>query len=99
MKQAPRSWFNKLKTALLSWNFIVSTSDSSLFIRHSGKDVLFLLVYVDDILLSGNNSNLIQQTIAKLNSVFALKNLGNVGYFLGFEAYRDGTGLYLTQAK
>lgn len=61
--------------------------------------MLFLLVYVDDIRTSGNNSALISHTISLLNTSFALKTLGSVNYFLGFKAFRDSNRLYLTQSK
>ncbi|KAL5838605.1 hypothetical protein ACOSQ3_015774 [Xanthoceras sorbifolium] len=99
LKQAPRSWFHKLQAALLSWGFVNSASDVSLFIHREGAKVIFLLVYVDDILLTGTDSYQIQQLISKLNATFALKNLGSVSYFLGFETHRDVSGLFLTQTK
>ncbi|KAK1568674.1 hypothetical protein Q3G72_027410 [Acer saccharum] len=86
-----------LPSHLLSANLIKPYS--SLFILKSGNDILYLLVYMDDILIFGNNSTLIQHIIAKLNNKFALKTLGSVSYFLGFEAYMDSTSLFLTQAK
>ncbi|KAK0599011.1 hypothetical protein LWI29_001530 [Acer saccharum] len=99
LKQAPRSWFQKLKTALVDWGFHGSTLDSSLFIKHSSNDVLYLLVYVDDILIAGNNAKSVSLTISHLNKVFAFKTLVSVNYFLGFEAHRDATSIYLTQSK
>ena len=99
LKQAPRAWFHKLKGALIEWGFHSSSSDVSFFIKRSGTDVIFLLVYVDDILITGSNESHIKTTISALNSKFALKDLGAVNYFLGFEAYRDASGIYLTQTK
>ncbi|KAL5804239.1 hypothetical protein ACOSQ3_031039 [Xanthoceras sorbifolium] len=99
LKQAPRAWFHKLKHALLGWGFTNATSDVSLFIKHVNSNVLFLLVYVDDILITGSSPALTSRTIAELQSVFALKVLGSVDYFLGFEASRSSAGIYLTQSK
>ena len=61
--------------------------------------MVLLLVYVDDILIIGENSADIQQVISDLNTQFALKTLGSVSYFLGFEAVRDSSGLHLSQFK
>jgi len=58
-----------------------------------------MLVYVDDILITGSNSAALRDCIADLDRSFALKTLGSVNYFLGFEVYRDHTGLYLNQSK
>ena len=61
--------------------------------------MIFLLVYVDDILITGNNSTLIKQVMDDLNKTSALKTLGSVGYFLGFEVHRVKSGILLTQSK
>lgn len=85
-----------------TWSFLESNEelDSSLFFCRKQGKLLLVLVYVDDILLIGKDFQLIQQLASDLNSQFALKVLGPVNYFLGFEAYnRDATGLYLTQTK
>ena len=58
--------------------------------------MLFVLVYVDDILVTGSDSTALHACIQDLDTYFALKTLGSVNYFLGFEAYRDPTGIYLT---
>ena len=61
--------------------------------------MLLILIYVDDILIIGADQVQVDQLISNLNKSFVLKTLGSVSYFLGFEAYRDSTGLYLTQHK
>ena len=99
LKQAPRAWFGKLKQALLSWGFKGSVSDSSLFVFDHKGDMIFLLVYVDDILITGNNPTFIKKVMKDLNKTFAFKTLGSVGYFLGFEVHRDKNGIILTQSK
>ncbi|KAL5544702.1 hypothetical protein UlMin_008486 [Ulmus minor] len=58
-----------------------------------------VLIYVDDIIVTGNNSENLNQFISKLNKSLALKDLGDLHYFLGIEVYRDEIGLYLTQTK
>ncbi|KAL5756289.1 hypothetical protein ACOSQ2_021035 [Xanthoceras sorbifolium] len=99
LKQAPRNWFHKLKSALVDWKFVNSTSDVSLFIKKVGVKVVYVLIYVDDILITGNDPSLIHTTVNFLNSKFALKTLGQVHYFLGFETFRNSDGIYLTQTK
>ncbi|RVW52182.1 Retrovirus-related Pol polyprotein from transposon RE1 [Vitis vinifera] len=97
--KAPRAWFHKLREALHTWGFISSTLDTSLFIYKHNDNFLLLLVYVDDLLITGNNAPLIQTLIQDLHNRFALKDLGLVKDFLGFEALRITTGLHLTQSK
>jgi len=85
--------------ALQSWGFSRATSNASLFIKRTSDYVLFILVYVDDMLLTGSDSMALKSCIADLDTHFALKTLSLVNYFLGFEAFRDTSGLYLTQSK
>ncbi|KAL5855596.1 hypothetical protein ACOSQ4_005398 [Xanthoceras sorbifolium] len=99
LKQAPRAWFSKLRGALLGWGFINSRSNVNLFYKTVGSHLLLLLVYVDDILITGSSSALIHKLISDFNSTFALKTLGSVNYFLGFEVLKNSSGLLLTQTK
>ena len=99
LKQAARAWFEKLKGALLSCGFQNSVSDSSLFYSRKNDNLLLLLVYVDDILITGDYQADIQQLIKDLHHQFALKALGPVSYFLGFEVLRTPVGLHLNQSK
>lgn len=59
LKQAPRTWFDKFSSFLLEFGFQCSFSDSSLFIYHRGSNVIYLLLYVDDMILTGNNEALL----------------------------------------
>jgi hypothetical protein len=85
LKQAPRAWFDSLKNALLSWGFQNTKSDSSLFTLRGTDRITFLLIYVDDIIVTGNNTKFLEAFIKQLNTVFSLKDLGHLHYFLGIE--------------
>ena len=85
LKQAPRAWFQRLSSALLQWGFHSSRTDSSMFIHFGNSSTLIVLIYVDDIIIIGSSSTQISSLIAKLNSVFALRDLGKLSYFLGLE--------------
>ncbi|KAF7802424.1 Copia protein [Senna tora] len=74
-------------------------SDVSLFYRRTLNIGAFILVYVDDIPITSNDSAFLKEFTCKLNSTFALKDLGSLYYFLGIEVYRDATGFHLSQAK
>ncbi|KAH9682071.1 retrovirus-related pol polyprotein from transposon RE2 [Citrus sinensis] len=99
LKQAPRSWYDRLKGSLLQWGFQTSRSDTSLFLKHTGSDVLVILIYVDDILVTGSSSAQIEGIITLLGSEFALKDLGDFNYFLGLEVTPSSAGLHLSQTK
>lgn len=85
LKQAPRSWFHRLSTFLLSNGFSCSRADTSLFIYKRGSCIMYLLVYVDDLLLTGNHDGMIKSFITLLHNQFAIKDLGKLNYFLGLE--------------
>ena len=99
LKQAPRAWFDRLKTALLDWGFTNSMSDSSLFFCRVNDKLLLVLVYVDDILITDEDPTMVSKLITDLDSQFSLKTLGPVSYFLGIEACRTLRGLILNQKK
>ena len=99
LKQAPRAWFEKLYDALISFGFVSTKSDQSLFVRITPQSTLFVLVYVDDILLTGNDVRAIQGLITQLNGMFSLKDLGEIDYFLGIQVKHTESGLHLSQTK
>ena len=85
LKQALRAWFDKLY--------------QSLFIQVNYEWSLFVLVYVDDILVIGSDQSALQSLIQKLNSLFALKDLGEVDYFLRIQVKMTQRGIHLCQKK
>ncbi|CAH9079543.1 unnamed protein product [Cuscuta epithymum] len=99
LKQAPRCWFAKLVTALKSYGFLQSYADYSLFTLTRGHTQLNVLVYVDDLLIAGNDSAAISSFKSYLNTCFHMKDLGILKYFLGIEVARSPSGIFLTQRK
>jgi len=99
LKQALRAWYKWLSDFLLSIGFRTSKVDTFLFILNVNHDICYLLVYMDDILLTGSNSTLIQRLITLLSSEFKLWNLGTAHYFLGIEVTPANMGLMFNQHK
>ena len=99
LKQAPRAWFDHLKLTLYQKGFQNSVSDSSLFFHCKDGSLMFLLVDVDDLWITGDDPAAIQHLIHELNRSFALKTPRSVRYFLGFEVERTSTVLHLQQSK
>ncbi|KAH0706549.1 hypothetical protein KY289_011625 [Solanum tuberosum] len=97
LKQAPREWYNALTSYLSSIGFVKSKSDASLLVRHGPGDTLFVLIYVDDIIVNGSNTFSVNQVITSLASQFSINDLGNRHYFLGVEVLHSSGGLILTQ--
>ncbi|CAM8998803.1 unnamed protein product [Rhodiola kirilowii] len=99
LKQAPRCWFSKLATALKVYGFTQSKSDYSLFSLVRDGMQLYVLVYVDDLLVGGNDSGAIHRFKEYLSECFRMKDLGALKYFLGIEVARSFEGFYLSQRK
>jgi hypothetical protein len=76
LKQAPRAWYSRFTTYLTSIGFVEAKSDTSLFIYRRGEDLVYLLLYVDDIVLTASTADLLQRTIITLQREFAMKDLG-----------------------
>ncbi|KAH9745735.1 retrovirus-related pol polyprotein from transposon RE2 [Citrus sinensis] len=99
LKQAPRAWYDKLKHCLTTWHFYKSKVDTYLFIKHDTKGLIIVLIYVDDILVTSLDSSVLEEFVAKLSKVFALKDLGLLAYFLGVEVCYTHHGMHLSQTK
>ncbi|KAJ9548514.1 hypothetical protein OSB04_021057 [Centaurea solstitialis] len=99
LKQAPRAWFQRLSMALFSIGFKGSKTDPSLFIYSSQGTILYMLVYVDDIIITGNNDVAINAVVNRLRTTFAIKDLGPLHYFLGIEIVPTGKDVILSQKK
>ena len=97
LKQAPWAWFDRFSTQLLHMGFEASLANSSLFILKQGKVLVYLLVYVDDIVLTGNHPDFLTSLIKQLSQAFELKDLGPFHYFLGLHITRTSKGLFLSQ--
>jgi histone deacetylase 1/2 len=77
LKQAPRAWYTHLSDFLLSIGFLASKVDTSLFILSDGTKTFYLLVYVNNILLTGSNSSMLHRLIQLLSSYLKLRDLGS----------------------
>ncbi|KAM0001405.1 putative RNA-directed DNA polymerase [Helianthus debilis subsp. tardiflorus] len=99
LKQAPRAWFQRLSAALCQLGFSGSKTDPSLFIMKSRGTLVYVLVYVDDIIVTGNNNKAVNDVISRLSTSFAVKDLGDLHYFLGIEIIPHGRNIILSQRK
>jgi len=97
LKQAPRAWYQRFAIYLTSLGFSSSKTDSSLFVYHRGQDTIYLLLYVDDIILTASSSRLVTSVISRLSSEFPMSDLGPLSFFLGISASRSSSGLFLSQ--
>ena len=99
LKQAPWAWFHRFSTFLLQFGFHCSCANPYLFVYQRKVSTLYLLIYVDDIVLTGSNPCLLKDFIACLSNEFAMKDLSDLHYFLGIEVHHTPQGLFLSQSK
>jgi Reverse transcriptase (RNA-dependent DNA polymerase) len=97
LKQSPRAWYGKLSSYLISCD--VSSADHSLFSKIDNNCIIIILVYVDDIIITGNNLEEIKRVKEKLKQNFDIKDLGLLKYFLGIEIAHSPKGLFISQRK
>ncbi|GKF02774.1 retrovirus-related pol polyprotein from transposon TNT 1-94 [Tanacetum coccineum] len=89
LKQAPRTWYHLLSSFLLSLKFTKGTVDPTLFVRHEGKDILLVQIYVDDIILASKI----------MCSKFQMSMMGKLSFFLGLQISQSPIGIFLNQSK
>ncbi|KAK1628251.1 hypothetical protein QYE76_002566 [Lolium multiflorum] len=99
LKQAPRAWYQRIAAFLHQLGFRSTRSDASLFVYNNGATTAYLLLYVDDIILTASSTDLLRQLTERLRAEFALKDLGPLHYFLGIEVVRRTDGFFLHQRK
>ena len=100
LKQSPRAWFGTFAKVMIANGYKQSKGDHTLFIKHSiSGGVTALIVYVNDIIMTGNDEkekNTLKQCLAK---EFEIKYLGKLKYFLGIEVARSKQGIFISQQK
>ncbi|XP_019230633.1 PREDICTED: uncharacterized protein LOC109211548 [Nicotiana attenuata] len=99
LKHASRQWNIKLTDALIGEGYLQSAYNHSLFTKKTDADLVIILVYVDDLLITGSNTTLVEEAKATLHKHFKLKDLGELRYFLGIELMRSDKGIVLNQRK
>ena len=87
-------WFDKLKTCRIATGFLSSKADCSLFVKFSSHYCLYVLFYVNDILITRSDATVIDQLVLQLHNTFALKDLGPLNFFLGIKVHRSNDGNY-----
>lgn len=99
LKQASWQWNYKLASSLCSKGYTHSDSDYSLFHRQKGDSLVFVAIYVDDIILTGTDLDEITSLKTFLHDQFKIKDLGKLHYFLGLEILYRHDGALISQRK
>lgn len=99
LKQASRQWFTTLSHAISQLGFKQSAADHTLYVKKTSTSFTALLLYVDDVLLTGNDMSEINSVKQSLHAQFKIKDIGEAKFFLGLEIARSAAGIVLNQRK
>jgi hypothetical protein len=99
LKQAPCAWYHCFTSYLVSLGFMEAKSDTSMFVYRRGADTAYILLYVDDIVITASSPKLLQRTTTALQQQFAMKDLGPLHRFLGVLLEQRSDGLFLHQRQ
>lgn len=98
-KQAPQAWYSRLGHKLQDPGFTPSEADTSLFYYSKGGHTIFMLVYVDDIIVASSSKDVASALLGHLKKDFAIKDMGDLHHFLRIEVKRSKGELLLTQER
>ncbi|CAL9017884.1 unnamed protein product [Prunus brigantina] len=93
LKQSPRAWFGRFTKSMKFFGYTQSNADHTLFLKRDGKKLTALIVYVDDIVVTGNDTGEQLKLQKYLSQEFEMKDLGDLKYFLGIEVARSANGI------
>ncbi|RVW36637.1 Retrovirus-related Pol polyprotein from transposon RE1 [Vitis vinifera] len=99
LKQSPRAWFGRFTKSMRAFGYHQSNSDHTLFLKKQHGKITALIVYVDDMVVTGNDPEERKVLQNYLSREFEMKDLGPLKYFLGIEVSRSSEGIFLSQRK
>ncbi|KAJ9560782.1 hypothetical protein OSB04_005942 [Centaurea solstitialis] len=99
LKQAPRAWYETLTDYLLGVGYKKGTIDPTLFLKRSGKDLIIVQIYVDDIIFASTKPEMCQEFENTMKSQFQMSMMGELTFFLGLQVRQRPDGIFINQAK
>eukprot|EP00253_Pinus_taeda_P030504 PITA_30504 len=99
LKQAPWALYAKMDSFLLESSFSRCHSNNIFYTKKVGKSLIILVLYVDDLILTGNDPNLINHVKSSLKKKFEMTDLGHLHYFLGLQVLQSKEGISFSQSK
>ncbi|GAU47849.1 hypothetical protein TSUD_404260 [Trifolium subterraneum] len=99
LKQSPRAWFGRFTKSMKTFGYSQSNADHTLFLKRQQGKITAIIVYVDDMVVTGNDVEERTALQSYLSKEFEMKDLGPLKYFLGIEVSRSTEGIFLSQRK
>lgn len=100
LKQSPRAWFDRFSKVIKEFGYVQGQADHTLFVKHAENEkITILIVYVDDIIVTGNDNKEVERVKQMMAKEFEVKDLGALRYFLGMEVARSKKGISVSQRK
>ncbi|GJS71635.1 retrovirus-related pol polyprotein from transposon TNT 1-94 [Tanacetum coccineum] len=96
---APRTWYDKLSRFLISIEFSKGVVDPMLFTRKTGKHILLVQIYVDDIIFASTNPTSCETFAKEMSSTFKMSLMGQMSFFLGLQISQNPRGIFINQSK
>ena len=99
LKQAPQSWYAKMDNFLIDTGFSRFHSDPNVYTKKVGIHLIILVLYVDDLILTGSDPKLLNNVKTNLKKKFEMTELGFLHYFFGLQVLQTNEGIFLSQYK
>jgi len=99
LKQAPRAWFSRIEAYFTHEGFQKCISEQTLFVKTSGGRILIMSVYVNDLIFTGDDEQMMLEFKQSMMRVFDMTDLGRIRFFLGIEVLQQTNGIYICQRK
>ncbi|GAU23238.1 hypothetical protein TSUD_172660 [Trifolium subterraneum] len=99
LKQAPRAWYNKIEAYFIKEGFVKCPHEHTLFVKREGKNWLIISLYVDDIIFTGNDNQLLKQFKESMMTTFDMTDLGKMRHFLGIGVIQNEPGIFICQKR
>jgi hypothetical protein len=97
LKQTPRAWLDKIGQYLVTSGFQTSNAKFSLYVKKTDHGIVIIVIYVDDLIITGDSDANIFDLKKFLKQKFEMKDLGELSYFLGIEVIQSPKGIWLLQ--
>jgi hypothetical protein len=99
LKKAPRAWYENMDSYFLSHEFVICKYDSNVYMLRTTNSVMILVLYVDDILITGSSDSTISLVKDILHDMFSMTDMGPLHFFLGLEIIQYASNIKISQAK